>query len=1021
MNKKRSIFTQLIRLVLVTALLGQILYVPNLSAAANDTAYIVLSITGGVPDTSAPNAVTNLSAGPHFVTGVTGPTDDGGGKVKLTWTTPADMPAGNSVYSYIIKYATFSIYEINSDTIAWWNHPGVSTVAATGGLPNNWGIKEYLAPHSSESFVVTGLQSSKYYWFAIQSVDNVFNHSPMDTKAEFIVLQSSTYASSSVELPELISDLVASPTKDVPGGITLSWTATGNDSLSNRIIDGRYRICYSTITHPMVESYLLKTNPLAYWDQAKQIYISTSNVYPGDSQTVLLTGLQTSVSFYFWIWTSDEWYAKTNWSYESNKTISKAFNFYPPDEATPLYGEAFGSPDLSSGSYVSLNWKNPQVTAVKSFNGVKICYSTAAYPADKDSSPSIVLSGLTANSWVTYLQLQLEPRTTYFYRIYSFDSSDPILYSGTGTLVSVYTAYDNIAPDAVSGLILNTSANNSKGTYISLNWSYPDLNKVLYQNHDWEKTMIYVSTQNFVKDGGNSYNNQAPVELSIDATSYEFAQLNPQNTYYYEIRTYDPVNNFSVSTATIYTWKDVVSPGTIENLDMQSTWSEDIDIGCTLTLGYKYPKDVDLDKVYINYRDDKYPSDVSDGFSFTKTPQSAANGVLAISELVGNNTYYFSIFLYDWSGNMSSVTVPGIVDVPRDNTMPFMPLGLTTIKDTTTFNMSWSQVQYQHDASSISVLTAITTPKPKSSEMYRYQLYESADMNDWQLIGSTKPALDVPGFKIALTAAVKYYKVRSVDIGGNYSDSMIADNSDDLNVYSMISDRSYVKMDKEIKAAISNVYLKWTRNIENEKGPIFRSFTIEPYRIIDGKLEFYRDFKFEKPKAQVAIKYDKQTIASRGIHMAKVLQEPAKWLSLFFYNGKEWVKLASSIDAQEENVKSSVKYIGMYQIRYAMNSTELTNYEVIPKIITPNSDGQNDRAFFRFDNPKGTVINIKIFDMAGSLVRTISNITDNSNVPGGYTSWDGTDKNGSTVAPGTYIYQIEGEEKIFNGTIVVAR
>ena len=102
----------------------------------------------------------------------------------------------------------------------------------------------------------------------------------------------------------------------------------------------------------------------------------------------------------------------------------------------------------------------------------------------------------------------------------------------------------------------------------------------------------------------------------------------------------------------------------------------------------------------------------------------------------------------------------------------------------------------------------------------RYQIYESADMNAWHLIASTKPVIEVLGFKVPLASQIKYYKVRSVDICGNFSDSMIADNSDDLNIYSMIADRSYVKMDKEIKAVISDVYLKWTRNEENEKGPI---------------------------------------------------------------------------------------------------------------------------------------------------------------------------------------------------------
>ncbi|OGS25774.1 MAG: hypothetical protein A2297_08530 [Elusimicrobia bacterium RIFOXYB2_FULL_48_7] len=1025
MNKKRSIFTQLVRLVLVIALLGQVLYVPNLRAASGDQAFLILRV-GGVLDLQAPQPVTDLKAGPDFVTGVYGPSDDGSGKVKLNWSAPEDMPDGMPVFSYIIKYATFSIYDVNSDTVAWWNHSSVSTVASTGGLPANWGIKETKSPHSLETFILTGLSPSQYYWFAIQSMDNVYNHSGIDTKAQFIVTQSSSYASTSSMPPAPISSLSASPAKDVPGGISLAWTAMGNDGVNNRIIDGKFRVCYSTIPYPSVDSDLLKVNPKAYWALATEINISTSNVRPGDSQKVMLTGLTANVSYYFWVWTSDEWYNKTNWSYESNKAIAKVFNFYPPAEAAPFYADAYGSTDVSSGSYVQLNWKNPTTDETRGFDGVNIRYSTTTTPVTRDDGLGIVLSGLTANAWTSLLQLQLEPRTTYYYRIFTFDNSEPALYSGTGTAVSVCTIYDNLAPDAVTGLALNADANSSRGTYINLNWAHPDFSKADYRNRDWEKTTLYVSTQNYVKNGGYPYNGQAPVELATSATWYQFTQLAPQNTYYFEARTLDTVSNFSVSTASVYTWKDVTAPGLVDFIVVQSTVSDDIDIGCSLGVSWRYPGDVDLDNFYITYREGSFPVSESDGISVSrKLGQGSmlANDSIQLNELVGNTTYYFGLFLYDWSGNMSSTTITGIVSVSRDSSfVPFTPLGLNTSKQGSIFSVTWEPVLYKYIESSSTVLVEMAKPNPKSTELYRYQLYESADMNDWSLAASTKPTAGGLKFSVPVSGTqAKYYKIRAVNISGDYSDSMIVDDADDLNIYSMIGDRSYVKMGTEIKDAVKNVYLKWTRNTSEEKGPVFRSFIIEPYRNNDGNLELYSNFTFAKPKAEVSIKYDNGTIAARGAQMNRALAEPEKWLSMFYFNGKSWQKLTSSVDAQDTKVKSSVKYLGLYQIRYAMNAADLTFYDVMPKIITPNGDGSNDRAFFKYDNPRGAQVTVKIFDMTGSLARTLDNSTESSNVPGGYIYWDGADRNGDTVNPGTYIYQVEGEGKVFNGTVIVAR
>jgi len=87
--------------------------------------------------------------------------------------------------------------------------------------------------------------------------------------------------------------------------------------------------------------------------------------------------------------------------------------------------------------------------------------------------------------------------------------------------------------------------------------------------------------------------------------------------------------------------------------------------------------------------------------------------------------------------------------------------------------------------------------------------------------------------------------------------------------------------------------------------------------------------------------------------------------------------------------------------------------KVEPKIFCPNA---GDEVEFYFKNPNFLEINIKVFAIDGSLVRR--------NLPQGSIErivWNGKDKDGRIVKSGIYIYQIEVEGMIIDGTIVVVR
>lgn len=89
---------------------------------------------------------------------------------------------------------------------------------------------------------------------------------------------------------------------------------------------------------------------------------------------------------------------------------------------------------------------------------------------------------------------------------------------------------------------------------------------------------------------------------------------------------------------------------------------------------------------------------------------------------------------------------------------------------------------------------------------------------------------------------------------------------------------------------------------------------------------------------------------------------------------------------------------------------------IYPRIFTPNDDGINDVVNFIFENPKDDKVCGKIFDIGGSLLR--DNLYQNSVSS---LIWDGKNNDGFYVKSGVYIYQIKAGDKLFNGTVVLAK
>jgi len=1229
--KNWLIIKKLICVLLCLLVIGQTIYIP---LANCDNAFVIIKVAGEEPR-QGPQLVTDLFAGPGFITGLP-PEDNGAGRIKLIWTAPPDLPNNDKVFSYTIKYATFSIYDLGGDTTFWWMHSGVKTIQSDN-IPDWWGgIEAQQQPGNQEQKIISGLEPGRYYYFSIKSIDKYYNKSDIDLYSKTVSSQAKAMASTSRVPPGKITTLIAQPNYSKVFSVKLSWITPGNDYYENKIIQGNYRICYSTVQPPEF-SFEDNYNPEPKWNFAKSVYISTSNVKPGEIQSTIVDGLYENTSYYFKIWVSDEWYlidkSTFNWNIESNLAISKPSITEPPEQVKNLTIEHYASDILEKGSYVKFIWTNPSSVYL---DGVKICQSTYTYPLINEG---IVydIKDMLPDKTTTYYIYQLKPRTSYYYSVFTYDEFTQV---SSPVFTWIYTQKDIIPPDPVTDLISIADASFENGSYINLSWINPD--KLLYQNQDWEKTKLYISTNfinaendnqaiikefstdttsyiyNFLQrqttyyfaicniDGGNNislftrtfsytlkdvippdkvsnltclvfgstdiqkgtyielswinpqdidlkgikiyystyttvnstftelnfveltdknvlkpgiknkyyfyqlkprtsyyysvftydntelystgsfangythidlirpdkitdltclsdagtgdgcyiqlnwinpdrvlyqnndwietkiyvstisqtaqYNSMFVQELSIDTTYYRFTQLQPQTTYYFAIVTIDDYNlsvdSFSYVYISGYTLKDIIPPGPLNIVKVITGYDENIDIGGYINLEWTAPKDKDLNRIdievnEINYITDKIYTKLSKTIN---KPLPYQKDSLLITGLLCNVTYYFSFILSDFSNNITTNTFNYIIPVSKDKNIPMLPLGINFRRnENNTATIFWNPVKNYIDARPFAV-------PPKSIEIYKYLVMSCSDTinSSWFVLDILNP--DVTSYTLTLKENYRFFKIRAMNITGNYSDSYIIDILSSLYVNS--EDGSYLEIPEQIKSKLTdkNILIKFNRNNSEEKGSILKSFNIEFYELLQDKLNKLDNFAFDRTDANLYIKYDIEKIKSGNRSLSlNQLQNIEDNLSIFYYNGLRWLKVNTLIDKDNKLAKTKFKIIGLYQLRISATPTEFTFYNVMPKIITPNNDGQNDRLLFNYANPKNIDVTIKIFDIQGCIVKDLGTSNETSNEIGNFRYWDGTDQNNQIVPPGVYIYQLETEGKVINGTIVVAR
>lgn len=189
--------------------------------------------------------------------------------VTLQWTAPGDDGSTGTASQYDVRVSTALITEGNFASATRVNNAPAPLAAGT-----------------TQSMDVTGLTPSTTYWFAIKTADESGNWSSISNLVTW-----TTGASTDDVRPAALVVAVANTTDN---SVTLSWNATGDDSLSGTAT--RYEVRWST-------SSITSGN----WASATLVSAGVPTpAAPGTAQNVTVTGLDRSVDLYFAVKAFDE-------------------------------------------------------------------------------------------------------------------------------------------------------------------------------------------------------------------------------------------------------------------------------------------------------------------------------------------------------------------------------------------------------------------------------------------------------------------------------------------------------------------------------------------------------------------------------------------------------------------------------------------------------------------------------------------------------------------------------------------
>jgi len=775
------------------------------------------------------------------------------------------------------------------------------------------------------------------------------------------------------------------------GDVQLTWTAPYEDDAfpNSRAVSGYY-VEYDTFS---IDS--LGGDTTAWWNIAagwKQITFAND---PGATETTDFDSLWPGSTYYFAIKSYDD-ASPPNESPIDTRAASVTDQAYcvvpdtPP--ATPT-----GLTAIAGVEKVDLSWTE----LTESEKGIDFDY----YRIYRSSiSPSVLFAIDTTTSTV-YSDTGLQYDTTYYYAVSAVDQPPLVLESPLSQIVTAWVVLgDTTAPaaitdlqavpgdwtgeadlvwtepgdDGVEGTIIGGRYGVKYSTDPAFAWNGPD--KFEYE---WSPAQIVPGNQGKLTRGG----------------------LEPGTTYYFRIWTRDDAGNWSPISNGATTWAQIVvlSPPTglvakAGNRQVTLTWTPNPE------------EDISGYLVYRSTTSGSYNYGVALATVTHPTTRYVDTG------LINDTTYYYVLRAMDTLGLASEASYEVWA---RPSLRPRPPCGVrgALVDSSKHMKVQWRGVTRNEDGS-------------PCTDLEGYRVYKSTYLEGFV----SEPTAVVTSSVLSwnemddISQNTYYYDVRAVDIGGVESvDSMIImvedekvniiAPSEDMEAKVLIPEELTDILYKETNYYEDDLNITVTEEIEEEnKDRVVSCYEFSAWKGYENEtLNQIENFSFDKPKASVSLYYE---VNREGLVKGTTIKasQAESSLALFWFNGIEWVKVGAKTDTVEQALTIRTKKLGKYKIKESFAATEFSLNKVYPRTFTPNNDGLNDVVNFEYANPNNKGVVCRIFDLRGALVRQLDiGQTETS------FSWDGRDQKGKVVPSGVYIYQLEAEGKVINGTVILAK
>jgi len=689
----------------------------------------------------------------------------------------------------------------------------------------------------------------------------------------------------------------------------------------------------------------------------------------------------------------------------------------PPDAITnlsALTGAQQGTVDLSWTAPAD----NPQGNAVSwyvvkwaTFSIVGLGGDTTAWwnsapdtigyepipPDNPGETAQKTLSGLTGG-------------TTYWFAIKSRDNADPqVNWSPIDTTSPQASAWavwvDTTPPAAITDLVAFPGDSDGR---IDLAWTEPGDDGNTGTIIGGSYRVQYSTDPAFVWTGPEEFSYEWSPAQIVPGNIGESTrgELEPGTTYYFRIWTRDEAFNWSGLSNGATAWAQNYPPAPPTGLVAKSGNEK-------ISLTWNPNSEQDMSHYWV------YRSTTSGLYDYSVVLATVTHPTTVYEDtgLTNDIIYYYVVKAVDKtnlvSGASEEVSARPSLRPPRE------PIGVkgTIVDGGEHIRIEWKAVTRNVDGS-------------PCTDLEEYRVYRSTSLAGFTVESSTtvpKSALSW-NEKEDITDKIYYYRVRAVDIGGVESDDsmIIMVENGKVNVIALAKDMqaklfipeeltdvlyeesSSYGVDLNIKISSSTVEKRDDKVISCYEYSAWKGYGNETLEQIDS-------FSFDKPKASVSLSYELDNqglVKGTGIKASQA----GRNLALFWFNGIEWVKLGARTDTVEQVLTIRTKKLGKYKIKESFAATEFTLNKVYPRIFTPNNDGLNDVVNFEYANPNNKGVVCRIFDVRGALVRQLDiGQTETS------FAWDGKDEKRKVAPSGVYIYQLEGEGKVINGTVILAK